>query len=103
MDQMELRSGKTLTERDVKEDSDNDPEEDVHTLLDGYATGGIEKKRRVSLGGQEVLDPAPIQVPTPSSSCNGHLQCPLSAGVSDDVGRFDIYPWPLLAGTARKR
>jgi len=34
MDQMELRSGKALVKGDQKEDSDNDPEEDVGSLME---------------------------------------------------------------------
>jgi len=29
---------------DYKEDSDNDPDEDAHSLLKGYAAGGIEEE-----------------------------------------------------------
>jgi len=32
MDQMELRSGKAVRKGDLKEDSDNDPEEDFQHL-----------------------------------------------------------------------
>jgi len=100
MDQMELRSGKTLAERGVNEDSDNDPEEDLHTLLDGYTTGVFRKEKGYP---GKAGRSRPRSPPTPSSIYNGHFQCPLSTDVSDDVGRFDIYPRPLLAGTDRRR
>jgi len=48
MDQMELRSGKILGKEDERGDSDNDPEEDVQSLLGGYAVGGQK---------EEVVDP----------------------------------------------
>jgi len=35
MDQMELRSDKTLRKEDERRDSDQDPKEDVHSLLEG--------------------------------------------------------------------
>jgi len=51
MDQMELRlelrSGKTLVERNPKGDSDNDPEEDVQNMMEGYAVGGVEEGERI--------------------------------------------------------
>jgi len=41
---MELRSGKTLGETEMKGDSEDDFEEEVPVSLDGYATGGLRKK-----------------------------------------------------------
>jgi len=63
MDPMELRSCKTLVETEVRGDSEDDLEEEVPTSLDGYATGGIDEKRRVSPVRQEMLEPAPLQPP----------------------------------------
>jgi len=34
MDQIELKSGKALEKGDNKEDSDNDPEEDIGSLME---------------------------------------------------------------------
>jgi len=48
MDTMEFKSGKTLGETEMKVDSDEDFEEEVPASLDGYATVGIERGRRVS-------------------------------------------------------
>jgi len=40
MDQMELRSGKTLEKGGQKRESDDDPEEDLGSLMEiGYAMG----------------------------------------------------------------
>jgi len=47
MDQMELRSGRKLLKMEVKVDSDNDPEEDVQSMLDEYAVGGVEEGERI--------------------------------------------------------
>jgi len=60
---MELRSGKTLIKRTEKE-SDNDPEKDVQTLLDGYAVGGIEGEERISPRKTELVDTTHLQ-PSP--------------------------------------
>jgi len=59
MDTMELRSGKTLGETAIRGDSEDDFEEEVPASLDGYATGGIEKERRVSSFRIESMDTAP--------------------------------------------
>jgi len=41
MDQIALRSGKAVKGRDMREDSDNDPEEGVQLLMEqGYAIEG---------------------------------------------------------------
>jgi len=40
---MELKSGKALVKGNQKEESDNDPEEDVQGLLEGYAVGGNDE------------------------------------------------------------
>jgi len=49
MDQMELRSGKTVGKGDPREDSENDPEEDVQKLLEkGYAVGGNKEEEIIS-------------------------------------------------------
>jgi len=96
MDPMELWSGKTLVETEVRGDSDDDLGEEAPTSLDGYATGGVEEERRRSPVRQEVLEPAPLQ-PLTNPTMHGHPQCPLSACVGDDVGLFDICPRPHSA------
>jgi len=41
MDQLELRSGKTVIKNYQKSESEDDPEEDMESLVEaGYATGG---------------------------------------------------------------
>jgi len=67
MDTMELRSGKTLGETEMKVGSDEDFEE-VAALLDGYATGGIERGRRVAPTRTESIDTAPLFQPPPFST-----------------------------------
>jgi len=52
-----------LTEGGAKADSDNDPEEDVLTLLEGYAVGGIGGKGRIFPSKLEVIDPLHPQPP----------------------------------------
>jgi len=79
---MELRSRKALVKGDQKEDSDNDPEEDVHSLLEGYAVGGHDEEEVIARRRMDLVERPPAPQP-PHPLCNGHLQCPLSTDVSD--------------------
>jgi len=45
---MELRSGKALVKGDRKEESENDPEEDIGSLMEeGYAVSGNDKEELI--------------------------------------------------------
>jgi len=68
MDTMELRSGKTLGETEMRGDSEDDYKEEVPASLDGYATGGIERRHRASSTVIESLDTAPLLQPPPFSA-----------------------------------
>jgi len=65
---MKLRSEKILGETEMKVDSDEDFEEEVPASLDGYATGGIERERRLSPTRTESIDRAPLFQPPPFST-----------------------------------
>jgi len=67
MEQMELRSGKTIMERGVKGDFDNDPEKDVKNMLEGYAVGGFEEKERIPPRRTEMVEITNPQPPPPSA------------------------------------
>jgi len=44
---MELRSGKTLVKGDKRENSDNDPEDDVYSLLSDYDEKVVAPRKRM--------------------------------------------------------
>jgi len=84
---MELRSGKTLGETEMKVDSDEDFEEEVPASLDGYATGGIERGRRVSPTRTESIDTAPLfqSPPFPTMDISSVRYRPASVTTSADL------------------
>jgi len=100
MDQMELRSGETLVERTGKEDSDIDPEEEVHTLLDDYAIGGDEEEGRVSPRRPELTDPTRPQPPPPSAMDISSVRYrPTLAMTSTDLTSTRCPSWPEPPGS----
>jgi len=101
MDPMELRSGKTLVETEVKGNSEDDLEEEVPTSLNGYATRGIDKERRVSSVRQEMLETAPLQPPPhPTMDIPSVRYWPALANTLADLtsARGPTHPEPLESG-----
>jgi len=102
MDQMELRSGKTLTERGAKADSDNDPKEDVLTLLEGYAVEGAKGEGRISPRRLEVIDPTHPQPPFFLTMDISSVRYRLTlAMTSAELTSTHGPSWPDLSGTGR--
>jgi len=64
---LELRSGKTLEKADERGDSDNDPEEDVQSLLEGYAVGRQDEGEVVPRRKTDRIE-SPPSPPNPSPS-----------------------------------
>jgi len=94
MDQMELRSGKTLVEINGKKESDNDPEEDVQTMLEGYAVGGVEEKERIPPRRPELVDTNRPQPPPPSAMDISSVRYrPTLAMTSADVTSTRVPSW----------
>jgi len=105
MDQMELRlelrSGKTLVERNVKEDSDNDPEENVQNMLDEYAVGGIEEGERTHTRRTRIVNITNPQPPPPSAMDISKVRYPPTsamASAGQTSTRGPSWPEPPRSG-----
>jgi len=97
MDQMELRSGKALVKEDYKEDSDNDPKEDVQNLLEGYVAGGMEDEEVIPPRRIEVVEPQTQLSPLHPTMDISSVRCPLtSAMTSVDQTSTRGLPQPVL-------
>jgi len=65
MDLMELWSGKTLEKENERGNSDNDPEKDVRSLLEGNAIGGQEEGEVVPIRKTGRIENPPPPNPSP--------------------------------------
>jgi len=102
MDLMELRSSKTLADRGDKEYMDNDPEEEVQTLLEGYAVGGVEREGRISHGRLEVINPTHPQPPSSSTIDISSVRYrPTLVMTSAELTSTHGPSWPDLPGSGR--
>jgi len=66
MDQMELRSGKALVRRGSKKDSENEFDEEVPDMLEGYAVRGTEREDIIAPKVSGAIEPTTHLPPLPT-------------------------------------
>jgi len=97
MDQMELKSGKALVKGDQKKDCDNDPEEDVQSLLEGYAVGGNDDESLIPPPPKDRKYRLPPRPPfLPAMDISSFRYPPTSVTTSADQTSARCLPWPVL-------
>jgi len=90
---MELRSGKVAGKGDLREDSDNDPEEDVYILMEqGYAVGGNEETEGIShRTGEDVNHPHIPLLPTMDISSGRYPPTSVMRSAQYQLAAYHVY------------